>query len=288
MPQSQLPPKRAPAISTDDTVIAKSLLGRGLYGEVHACRVKGNNREYAAKIYHCQPTLDELKQIFTGKLKDVAHPNVVLYLGVCPVICDVDTQPAFVMERLVTNLATFLGASENKHLQLRQKCSILLDVANGLGYLHEKGIIHCSLTAHNVLMTGENRAKIADYVNTLVKSLAELEIPTRALCLEYLPEEARQDDYDKSVDVFAFAHLSLQVILQRRPYPLGPRTLREKGRRRPTPVSEVDRREPFMRDIHERLSGTALFPLVEHIRQCLSNEPSDRPPITDLYSLFKV
>ena len=286
MPPQQLPPERAPEISTDGIAVPKLCLGRGLYGEVHVCKLEGcaDHREYAAKIYHCQSDMDEMKQIYTDKLRSITHPNVVSYFGVCHLKCDTQ-QPAFVMERLVKNLAKFLETPDLK-LQLHQKCSILLDMANGLEYLHKKGIIHCDLTAQNVLVTADSRAKIADYANSLVKRLAELEVRTRTECLEYLPEEARQENYDESVDVFAFSHLSLYVILQHKPYSLGPRTLRVKGNLRPIPVSEVDRRKDSIATVSEKLKRTKLFVLVEHIVQCFSDEASERPTIAHLVSVL--
>ena len=43
-------------------------------------------------------------------------------------------------------------------------CSILQDVAVGLRYLHDRQnpIIHCDLSANNVLLTADMKAKVSD------------------------------------------------------------------------------------------------------------------------------
>ena len=66
------------------------------------------------------------------------------------------------MECLHTDLAKFLeGSSE---IPLSIKLSILLDVSYGLLYFHTHTppIIHRDLSANNVLLTTDLRAKIAD------------------------------------------------------------------------------------------------------------------------------
>ena len=54
---------------------------------------------------------------------------------------------------------------QNKIIPNHIKKSILLDVSHGLLYLHTQTppIIHCDLTANNVLLTSDMKAKITDF-----------------------------------------------------------------------------------------------------------------------------
>ena len=54
---------------------------------------------------------------------------------------------------------------QNKIIPNHIKNSILLDVSHGLLYLHTQTppILHCDLTASNVLLTSDIKAKIVDF-----------------------------------------------------------------------------------------------------------------------------
>ena len=243
------------------------------------CQLQPCGAEYAAKRYQCQPEFHKLKDIFFEKLNGLKNVNVVTSFGVCHLKSDsCSSRPALVMERFHRNLATFL---QDPNLPLQTKRSILCDVANGLAYLHERSVIHCDLTAQNILMTSDDTAKIADHANSLVECIADKHIPTKSPCLDYLPEEA-WEDYDSSVDVFSFGHLAIYIILQEKPYPLLPRKQKVEGTYRA--LSELKRREAFIPLMHEKISDTSLSPLLEYTKKCLSDEPDERPPITALKS----
>ena len=66
------------------------------------------------------------------------------------------------MECLPMSLTNYL--EQNKIILNHIKNSILLDVSHGLLYLHTQTppIIHCDLTANNVLLTSDMKAKITD------------------------------------------------------------------------------------------------------------------------------
>lgn len=82
--------------------------------------------------------------------------------------------PLLVMEYLPISLTQCLEAHVTLPLQI--KCSVLLDVAKGLNYLHCKKppIVHRDITANNVLLTLDFAAKISDLgVSRMVDSFQE-------------------------------------------------------------------------------------------------------------------
>ena len=54
-------------------------------------------------------------------------------------------------------------AEDYKSLIWPQKISILIDIANGMAYLHKKDVIHRDLNSKNVMLTKNLQAKISDY-----------------------------------------------------------------------------------------------------------------------------
>ena len=159
--------------------------------------------------------------------------------------------------------------------------SILLDVANGLNYLHQKQppIIHRDLSANNVLLTTEHKAKIADLgVSKLADANAMKQKLTTApgtTCM--MPPEAlqRYPVYDHTLDVFSFGCLILHVLTDQIPVPTDRFVPKPNDPNSFSEVSEWDRRGFYIDQIssHEFLSI---------IRKCLNNEPSGRPNITEV------
>ena len=194
--------------------------------------------------------------------------------------------PVLVMERLKTSLYTYLVDPSNSNLQLKRKVSILMDTARGLEYLHSHtpAIIHRDLTAKNVLLDSQLRAKIADFGNSRIMELHSGSSPGAMTnvpgTLNYMPPEATGTSvkYDTSLDVFSFGHLSLFTVIQSPVQPLLPATYDSNDIL--IARSEVERREEFI--VRARALLLEGHALLELIQQCLRNKPTRRPPVAGL------
>ena len=110
-------------------------------------------------------------------------------------------------------------------IPLSIKLSILLDVSYGLLYFHSHTppIIHRDLSANNILLTTDLRAKIADLgvaklldIQTQV-AFSQTKAPGS---LHYMPPEALEEvpAYNCKLDIFSFRHLTLYVAGQGLPF----------------------------------------------------------------------
>ena len=256
---------------------AKPALGCGSYGEV--LEVKYEDMCYAAKKYYARyAEPGKLKEIFDkerGILSKLNHANIVPYFGLC--LLSTDGSSVLVMERLETNLATFV---EKRNPALETRISIMRDVAHGLEYVHSQNpiIIHRDLTATNVLLTFDGTAKIADFGNARmvdITSTPEL-LTSNPGTLDYMPPEALEgNEYDDKLDVFSFGHLSIYAIIQHRPHPL----LRPKYKGRA--LSEVERRQKYIDEMKDKLKKDD-HPFLDIVKDCLDDEPEQRPAIKDI------
>ena len=150
-------------------------------------------------------------------LSQLRHPNVVHFLGVH--YSSNQDDMSLIMERLDTDLAKYLDAEPS--IAIEVKLSILLDVSYGLLYLHTHSpqIVHRDLTATNILLTRDKRAKLADLgVSKLLDPRTQAAmIQTKAPgTIYYMPPEALRENpkYDEKLDIFSFGHLALYVINQ--------------------------------------------------------------------------
>ena len=195
-------------------------LGRGAYSTVIELSLNDNESVcLAGKVFKTNKSLKMMKEKLKRELQlmvDLKHENIVLCKGVC--FLPSSTLPVLVMEKMKVNLHDYLLKPDNSDLLLERKVSFLLDTARGLDYLHSHtpAIIHRDLTAKNVLLDSQLRAKIADFGNSRFKDDCNTSHGTIPGTLDYMPPEAMGGGaaHDSSLDVFSFGHLSLFTLIQ--------------------------------------------------------------------------
>ena len=165
------------------------------------------------------------------------------------------------------------------------KCRILHDVSLGLQYLHDHQppIVHRDLTANNVLLAQDMRAKIADFgVSRIIDGNKRLCTLTQAPGTSvYMSPEALvpSPKYDQQLDIFSFGVLIIHVVLQDLPIPeCGATKVDEANRSKLIAVSEVDQRASFLK----RMDNEPVLQILA--KKCLSNDPEQRPHITSIIS----
>ena len=267
-------------------------LGRGAYGKVYTVKYSGRDGGfiYAAKEIH--PILTKEKE--SGKLREsflreckhcseLNHPNIVSFKGVY--YPAKNQLPALVMELMDDSLTRYVEKKPGSSFE--RKCSILHDVAQGLGYLHsfDPPIIHRDLSPNNILLKYADVehvppvAKIADLgVAKVVKAESkstQSRLTKAPGTADFMPPEAIVDDpqYDISLDVFSYGGIMLHTINDEWPTPSS-LTEYDREKRISKAFTEVERRRKYL----DKLRGEAevLRPLVE---ACLDNDPDVRPPI---------
>ena len=272
------------------TVHLDQPLGRGSYGAVY--RATYDDLPCAAKILH--PTMvsggviDGFKQE-CKTLSKIKHPNVVLYLGLRT--DPVSHMPVLLMEIMDESLTKMLQASRQS-LPYCVQVDICHDVSLALSYLHGHDIIHRDLSGNNVLVSAKRKAKVTDFgMSCITNHLKSKGLTSCPGTLVYMPPEAVQDRpmYTKSLDIFSFGVITIQVLTQLVPDPT-PRTkevttfcndqLQLTGRFQVV-VSEYERRAG-----HIALIEPATHPLLKTATQCIQDDPIKRPGASGLCRMF--
>ena len=210
---------------------------------------------------------------------DQRHPNIVQLMGVYypP---DSKRIPTLVMEYLPFALSNCLMKQE---LELKVKYPILHDVAKGLRYLHGKRppIVHCDLTANNILLTSSYTAKISDLgVSRLADTFNKQQLLTTAPGTQCaMPPEALKSNplYNHKLDVFSYGCLILHVLTNEFPLP-SEQFIPKPGDSTGAfiQVSEWERRSKYIKMIPIE---NEFLPLA---KKCLANKPQERPEMSEL------
>ena len=275
-------------------------IGRGAYGKVYTVKYCG--LICAAKEIHSILVGDDVGQEERRRVKEgflrechhcsaLKHPNIVRFLGVYYPNRDSNI-PAMIMELMDESLVSYMKKLPKDALM--KKGSILIDVAEGLSYLHAQTpiVIHRDLSPNNILLKkgkGEiPTAKISDLgVARIIK--ADDRKTQRMLTkvpgtVDFMPPEAlaRSPVYGVGIDVFSFGGIMLFVATHKWPSPIeqvgfDPVTDKLVAR------SEVERRQEYLDEMTGDMEG--FKPLVE---SCLSNNPAERPTMPAVSKALKV
>ena len=205
------------------------VIGRGAYGRVIEVRVHGVS--CAAKEVHSilieNVTPNEFKVTKASFLNECAksfriiHPNIVQVLGIHYPTPEAKL-PWLVMELMETSLKLFLESYGKEEIPLYIKLSILVDICQGLEFLHGQDIVHRDLSSNNILLTKHFVAKISDLgtAKFLIHEGMKTQTQTPGT-LHFMPPEAllKKPRYGKPVDVFSLACVILHVMSHQWPEP---------------------------------------------------------------------
>jgi len=200
--------------SKEDSLL---LLGTGKYGIVH--RVKHNNKWHAGKTIHRSLYVDDSSNhtrvtLACNRFFKFNHPNIEAFVAV--ELSSTENIPMLLTEMFPENLNEFVKRCKN-NLPFCEQLSVVTNMADGLGYLHQNDIIHANLHGYNVLVNYQHQAKIGDYIcpqlqNDGIIHIANDHSSTQA----FLAPELSMDNPVHSVesDIFALGVLFLQVFIQ--------------------------------------------------------------------------
>ena len=259
-------------------------IGSGTYGKVFEVEFCG--RICAAKEIHIgqeirQKEFDATKRAFLTECvqsSTLSHPNIVQLLGVYNPGGQ-SLLPVLVMEKMQESLTSLVEKFPS--IPLYVKLSVLLDVSHGLWYFHNHNppIIHRDLSPNNILLTDQLIAKISDLGLAKVMQSQSKKTNTRTPgTVDFMPPEAllENPEYGTPLDVFSYGGVILHVVNQVWPKPLHFVTVDPKTKM-PIGLKEVERRQEHIR----KMTGTPVD-LLYLVEECLSNDPTKRPPISEV------
>jgi serine/threonine protein kinase len=197
-----------------------SKLGQGGMGEVYRATDTKLGRDVAVKLIAPSLAHDEARMAsFAREARTLAalnHPNIAAIYGV--------EDQALVME--LVEGPTLAERIKRGPIPIDEALAIARQIAEGLSAAHEKGIIHRDLKPANIKITPDGTVKLLDFGLAKAAAVAAAlpeEAATVALGLSsagmivgtpgYMaPEQARGQQVDKRVDVWAFGVVLYEML----------------------------------------------------------------------------
>ncbi|XP_023012804.2 tyrosine kinase receptor Cad96Ca [Leptinotarsa decemlineata] len=217
-----------------------NILGEGAFGQVWKCEALDLEGTQSGVTVVAVKTLKEnanekersdlISELQVMKMLE-PHPNVVRLLGCCT-----DKEPIFLIMEFISKgkLQSYLRNSRaeryynNMHghsrsLTSRDLTSFVYQVAKGMEFLSNNGIIHRDLAARNILITEEHTCKVADFgfardviASHVYERKSEGRLPIRWMA----PESLYDNIFTVKSDVWSFGVLIWEVVtLGSTPYP---------------------------------------------------------------------
>jgi serine/threonine protein kinase len=262
-------------IEFHDVQLKTEHLGQGGYACVFKCQLHG--KMAAAKLFAPSKTSVKAVKNEAKLLASLEHPNVVQFIGYAVK----EKQHYIITELMSKDLRMYL--EENGKPSLPLAVDIMLQIAEGMKYLHESGVMHRDLKADNVLtnvvenesnISPSVQVKLADFglsklnlnnsrFTTLGVGTAQWRAP------EVFQDKQNTEKYTNAADVYSFALVFFEVLTGE------------------VPFAEISKSQ-----ILGKICGGEMpilppddycpWPLSAFIRECWATRPEDRPRFPEI------
>ncbi len=172
------------------------------------------------------------------KARALDHPNVVRTIE-----CGKEKGGYYIVMEYLS------GGNMAEHLRVRtpaiiaRRLEIMTAAANGLAYVHEKGIIHRDVCPKNLMFDSEGTVKLIDFGVSILTSDRLKQTDVRTGRPSYLaPELIRHNRFNVQTDIYAFGVALYEVFTGRRPFTADSREdlMNLHLRAEPLPPSHID------------------------------------------------
>jgi predicted Ser/Thr protein kinase len=191
----------------------KELVGHGGMSSVYKAHDSLLERNVALKVLHEQYNADEdFVERFKREARAVAqlqHPNIVTVID----RGEEDGRQYIVFEYIDgENLKEFVV--RKGRLDVHEALEIAVEVARGLAFAHERGLVHRDVKPQNVLLNGDGRAKVTDF--GIARTLDVEGMTSAGMVLgtsNYIaPEQASGAPVDAHTDVYALGAVLYEML----------------------------------------------------------------------------
>jgi serine/threonine protein kinase len=246
------------------------VLGAGGMGVVYKAIHRFMERVVALKVLnHALTVRPGFAERFRREVKAaarLAHPNIVTAY-------DADEAGAmhFLVMEYVAGTTLDREVARRGPLPLREACDLIHQAALGLQHAHERGLVHCDIKPHNLLLTPTGQVKILDFglARVLDEGASEtMSLPSGTLLgtPDYVaPEQARDPRCaDIRADIYSLGCTLYHLLAGRPPFPTG------------TPLQKLLAHHECSPPVIETVHGDVPEALTGILERMLAKDPARR------------
>ena len=199
--------------------ILEEKLGSGGMAEVYRARDKLLDRVVAVKILHAAYRSDvEFVERFRSEAKSAArlsHPNIVSIYDVGN-----DGSDYYIVMEYVRGKTLKDKIRDEGPLSVATAVTIANDIASGLCHAHANNIVHCDIKPHNILMTEDGHAKIADFgiARAVTESTSTYSGNVVGSVHYFSPEQAQGGAITPKSDIYSLGVVMYEMVTNRLPF----------------------------------------------------------------------
>ena len=204
------------------------VIGRGGMGYVYRARDEALGRDVALKLFASQPDRRDVRrqEDEVNLLSGLSHHSLVTLLDAAVDRSDEDDPRIYFVMELVDgdDLARVL---DRRSLSPRQIALLGFDLAEGLQYIHRRGVVHRDLKPSNILLldvddqTARTRAKLTDFGIALTRQSERITADgmTAGTAAYLSPEQAQKFPVGAPSDVYSLGLVLLECFTGRLAFP---------------------------------------------------------------------
>ena len=195
-------------------------LATGGAGEVYAGIDTKLGREVAIKFLRPElasdPNYVDRFLVEARSLGRLNHPNIATLYA----LPQEDDQVCMIMEFVRGRTVEHMIHDRHGPLGIRESLAIIAQVADGLSYAHEQGVIHRDIKPSNLMVADSGRVKIMDFGIARVQGSARLTRVGSAIGtpLYMPPEQHRGLEGDERSDIYSLAVVLYELLAGAPPF----------------------------------------------------------------------
>jgi serine/threonine-protein kinase len=252
----------------------QEVVGHGGMSTVYKAHDSLLERNVALKVLHQQYNEDEdFVERFKHEARSVAqlqHPNIVTVID----RGEEDGRQYIVFEFIDGENLKELVVRKGR-LGLRDALEIAREIAHGLAFAHDHGLVHRDVKPQNVLLNGDGRAKVTDFgiARSLDVDHGVTQTGTILGTSNYIaPEQASGQPVDAHTDVYSLGIVLYEMLTGELPFP-GESFVA-------IAMKHIQEPSPNVLDVR----GDIPLRVAEMIDRALEKDPEQRFPTMDAFA----
>jgi serine/threonine-protein kinase len=168
------------------------------------------------KDYSGNPTFRERFRQEAKAAANLSHPNIVTVHDF-----GFDKESLFIVMEYVPGITLKTMITKSGRLTIENSIPLIVQACAGIGYAHRAGLVHCDVKPQNILITPDQRIKVADF--GIARALASIQADEQSTIVwgspqYFSPEQASGKAPSPASDVYSLGIVLYEMITGQLPF----------------------------------------------------------------------